>query len=476
MAAPPTAQRGAEPSGDGSYDGSVHRPSTHPPWAHRPSVDRARRVARVRVHGRAAAVVLLAIAALLGVGACTVGASPASSPAASSTSPLPAASSTPDPPAPSQAEVLELLERRAAALLAGERAPYVRTVADTSTASGARQLAAYSAARSLGVGRFEHGTVTVTPSPDGRSVRADAEVTYRLDGLDNTADRAARLAYELVPSATGWAVVDEEPVATAPAPPWVVMPTLRVVRTGHAVVAGTVPADRLDAHARVVDRALPALRRTWTGTPDQVLVLAPGTAAEADALLGRPPAPGGSPVAATTEGPTGPDGTASGDRVVLDPTAFARLTDAGRDVVLTHELAHVAVRSSVSGRPAPWLAEGYADHVGYARSDVPPERLLAPLLARARADGGQVELPGAGDLDPSGGDIEVPYLAAWQAVELLVERHGEDAVRRLVVAGSTQGSDEDVEAATDRALRETLRTSRAEVNRALQERLRALAG
>ena len=121
----------------------------------------------------------------------------------------------------------------------------------------------------------------------------------------------------------------------------------------------------------MVDRAVPALREQWTGAPARVLVLAPSTAAEADALLGRAPSSGAAPVAATTEGPTGAAGTATGDRVVLDPTAFGRLTASGRDVVLTHELAHVAVRSTVPGRPAAWLAEGYADHVGYARADVP---------------------------------------------------------------------------------------------------------
>ncbi len=74
---------------------------------------------------------------------------------------------------------------------------------------------------------------------------------------------------------------------------------------------------------------MPGLREQWDGTPTRVLVLAPATVAEADALLGRPSGSGAAPVAATTEGPTGADGTATGDRVVLDPTAFDRLTASG---------------------------------------------------------------------------------------------------------------------------------------------------
>ena len=178
---------------------------------------------------------------------------------------------------------------------------------------------------------------------------------------------------------------------------------------------------------------------------------------------------------ATTEGPTGPDGTATGDRVVLDPAAFGRLTPSGRDVVLTHELAHVAVRADVPGRPAMWLAEGYADHVGYQRADVATRRLVAPLVGAIRSGNGPRQLPRSADLGPSTGDLEVPYLAAWQAVELLSDEHGEAALRRLVAAGASTGSDADAEAATDRALSTVLGTSRDELTDAWLTRLGRLA-
>ncbi len=136
------------------------------------------------------------------------------------------------------------------------------------------------------------GAVTTTPDPDRRSVRAEVEVRYRVDHLD-TADRTTRVAYDLVRSGGGWAVAEEGPVGTAPAPPWLAMPGLRVVRTPHAVVAGTAPESRLEEHAAVVDRALPDLVTSWDGAPRTVLVLAPGTPTEAHTLLGRPAAGGG---------------------------------------------------------------------------------------------------------------------------------------------------------------------------------------
>ncbi|HSO66044.1 MAG TPA: hypothetical protein VLQ78_13175, partial [Ornithinibacter sp.] len=322
------------------------------------------------------------------------------------------------------------------------------------------------------------GDVTVDPptsaSTGSGTLRERAPLTYRLADLDR-GDRTTEVAVLLRGDGSGgWSVVSET-ADGAGAPPWVVMPDLTVRRGEHAVVAGTMPPARLDEHVRVVDRALPDLRRDWGRTPGRVLVLAPATAEEADALLGRVPAPGRAPVAATTEGPTDPDGRATGDRVVLDPAAHARLTTSGRDVVLTHELTHVAVRASVAGRQAGWLAEGYADHVGYARADVPDDRLLEPLLAEVRAGRGPSDLPRLTELDPGSGAIEVPYLAAWQAVELIAREHGDDVLARLVVAASTTGPEADAEAAADRALQRVLGTSRAELTRAWQQRLRDLA-
>ena len=384
--------------------------------------------------------------------------------------------------------IADVLRRRAGAVVGGDESAYAATVADRSSASGRRQLDSYAAARALRVSRLEVGepvvdvvatepgthaaptpqrtaVTTVEPSASPTSplrATAQVDVRYRVDDLDR-GDRVARLEYDLVRSGAGWQVEAERPVGAGATAPWVAMPTLRVRRGEHAVVAGTVPTARLAEHAAVVDRAVPPLREQWTGTPARVLVLAPATAPEADALLGRPAGSGAAPVAATTEGPTGSAGTATGDRVVLDPTAFGRLTPSGREVVLTHELAHVAVRSTVPGRPAAWLAEGYADHVGYARADVTTRRLVAPLVSAIRTGNGPGELPSASDLRPASGDIEVPYLAGWQAVELVAAEHGEAALRRLVSQGSSTGSDADAEAATDAALVSVLGTSRAEL-------------
>jgi len=436
--------------------------------------------------------VALSLAGATGLSGCTddVGApsgsasvTPSSSSASASASgDVSAAASTAD-----TAAVTEVLRRRAAAVVSGDRPAYAATVAEASSASGRRQLDSFAAARALRVSRVEVGEPVVGldttdldaatgPAATGKPQRARAEVDvrYRVDDLDR-GDRVARLGYDLVRSGSGWQVDAERPVGPGATAPWVAMPTLRVRRGEHAVVAGTAPTTRLAEHVAVVDRALPHLGEQWHGTPERVLVLAPATAAAADALLGRAPGSGAAPVAATTEGPTGSAGTATGDRVVLDPAAYGRLTASGREVVLTHELAHVAVRASVPGRSAGWLTEGYADHVGYSRADVPTSRLLAPLVTALRTGHGPRALPSEADLRPATGDLELPYLAAWQAVELIAHDHGEAALRRLVAAGASTGSDADAEAATDRAVEEVLGTTRAELTDAWLTRLGHLA-
>ena len=408
----------------------------------------------------------------------------------------------------SASEVSALLTRRAAALLAGDEQEFRATVADPRSSSGRRQLDGYDAARALRLARLEVENPTLTGD------LATVVVHYRLDGLD-TGDRETRLAYRVVRLGDGWAVVSEEPSGPGASAPWVAMPGLRVHRTKHAVVAGTVPQASLVEYAGIVDRARPEMHRHWPGTPNQVLVLAPATAEQADALLGRPRAaePGGvdgsdgatgsggvdgsggatgsggaadyggtagsagarSEVAATTEGPAGPDGRATGDRIVLDPDAYTRLSAVGRDVVLTHELAHVAVRSSVPGAPATWLAEGYADHVGYARAGLGDRVLLAPLITAVREGRAPTELPDTSSLQPTSGNLEVPYLAAWQAVDLIAQEHGEEALRELVRAAASTGTAADAEARTDAALETVLGSSREELTRAWRQRLETLA-
>ena len=82
-----------------------------------------------------------------------------------------------------------------------------------------------------------------------------------------------------------------------------------------------------------------------------------------------------------------PDGTVLGARIVLNPATLARLDAAGRRLLISHELTHIASRSVTSDQMPTWLIEGLADYVGNLGSGMPVSRTAAELAAEVRAGG-----------------------------------------------------------------------------------------
>jgi hypothetical protein len=364
-----------------------------------------------------------------------------------------------------------LLDRRQAAVLAGDTESFAATVAEPTSPAGGRQLAAYRSARDLHLSRLVHDEVPPVEDPAGGVV---VRLRYRVGGVDR-ADRAAHVRYRLARVGDRWRVTAEEPTPGEGAAPWLAMPGMQVERGERAVVAGTSESTALAETVATVDAVLPELADVWDGAPARVLVLLPRTEEQAAVLLGRVGEPVGD-VAATTEGPVDGAGLATGDRVVIDPSARARLRTVGREVVLAHELAHVAVRATVPGSAPAWLSEGYADHIGYGRTDLPTAELAAPLVQAVLDGRGPAELPSADDLDPATHDISVGYLAAWQAVETVIARRGEATLRALVRACSVTDGEAAAERTCDAAMPAVLGEDRDQLTAAWVQRMAALAG
>ncbi|MBN6057071.1 hypothetical protein JYK22_34425, partial [Nonomuraea sp. RK-328] len=150
--------------------------------------------------------------------------------------------------------------------------------------------------------------------------------------------------------------------------------------------------------------------------------------------------PASSAEAARLAGVTGVEGLAAladRGRVIVVPEAFGRLTDVGRDVVLTHELTHVA--AGTDGLP-PWLYEGFADYVAYRDAGLAVPVAAAELAAEVRAGRTPGRLPGAADFAPGSSRLAAVYQEAWLACRFVAEWRGEETLVRLYRDARTRGA------------------------------------
>ena len=180
-------------------------------------------------------------------------------------------------------------------------------------------------------------------------------------------------------------------------------------------------ADEADLAVRDVDEV-------WTGEwSREPVVMLPRNQEDMATLIGSDGA-GLAQIAAVTTG-SFESGLSRGDRVVINPAAWNTLGALGRRVVLTHEMTHVATRSS-SVQPVPiWLSEGFADYVAYRATPVPTVIVASDIFDDVRDGNAPEQLPDDADFDAARGDVAASYESAWLACRMIAERYGE---KRLV--------------------------------------------
>ncbi|MFE3556698.1 hypothetical protein ACFXKW_17795 [Streptomyces sp. NPDC059193] len=300
---------------------------------------------------------------------------------------------------------------------------------------------------------------------DGVRALVRAELRYRLTGYDPAAGGSAR-ELELREEAGTWRVAADRPAPGAPPQLWDQGP-VSVVRGAHALVLGGSgqSEDTLRGIAAEADRAVPAASaawpRPWAG---RVVVLVPGTLERMAELLGGT-ADAYRGMGAVTTGRVGA-GPAPADRVVVNPEGYAELGEAGRRIVLTHEVTHVATRAATTADTPLWLSEGFADWAAYRGGATTPEQ-GAPALARAVRRGEvPAGLPATEDF-AFGGDPQAlarAYEGAWLACRLIAGKWGEEALVDLYERAGRE--------ALPTALDETLGVDQAGLTKAWQEALR----
>ncbi|MEV0615956.1 hypothetical protein AB0I81_21760 [Nonomuraea sp. NPDC050404] len=185
------------------------------------------------------------------------------------------------------------------------------------------------------------------------------------------------------------------------------------------------------------------------GLLDELARRADGAGRRVSGVLGRPlrplvVVPESKREAARLAGVAGVDGLAAvadEGRVIVVPEYFAALNPTGRDVVLTHELTHVAAGTD---RLPVWLYEGFADYVGYRDSGLPVKTAAAELAAEVRAGRLPSALPGPEAFAADGRDpdrLARAYQAAWLACRFLADRFSEGTLVWLYREAQAAGVD-----------------------------------
>ncbi len=339
------------------------------------------------------------------------------------------------------------------------------TVDDPSSPYGLRQAALFDRLTLLPIAGYTQNGVAPAPAPARVAALgpeawvASVRMAYQLAGYDRAA-RGYQASYTLVRRPSGWKVADDTDGASE-TQPWD-LPDLAVASSPTSLVIGDLPIKQLQEYRATADAAAVRIATVWGSATPAVLV-APSTVERFASLSGRGAGGGTEQVAGLTNGPFLPGASTTSDRVYLNPQAFTRLTADGRRVVITHELTHVAVRASTT-RPVPiWLAEGFADYVGFSGVTIPPTTVAADLLGRVRAGAGPTALPTEADFDPAHGRISPSYNAAWLAVTRMAQRHGQAKVvefyRAVAGAPPVQPGTTDPEAPVRQAFRTVLGTT-----------------
>lgn len=198
----------------------------------------------------------------------------------------------------------------------------------------------------------------------------------------------------------------------------VAAPSPLASRTGRVQVRvdGTAPRARRESYLADALDAVAPVEQVWgkNAVPTRVHLTAPATAAEFTELTGS--------TSDAVPALTRPDG-----RVVIHPDLWGRASAPGRQVVLTHEVTHVALGQGGWPDVPRWVVEGSAEFTAYRRTELAPERIAPSVARRVRAGDGPTGPPSETQMAGPDG-----YSLAWTWCQYLVSRSGQAVFVRFV--------------------------------------------
>lgn len=299
-------------------------------------------------------------------------------------------------------------------------------------------------------------------APDG-SWTAAVDLTWAIDGFDEEPAHAEVLV-AFAPD-DGRVAITGLGGGDRISPLWL-RERLAVRRTPRALVmaAGEQAAREARVYLQRVRRAVPVVRRVLPQWRPSVVLEVPASSEALDDALDV--ADGTyADIAAVTAAADGSPRTSGPVRVFVNPEVTGRLRGAGAQVVISHELVHVATDATTVSLD-PWLLEGFADYVALRDIRLPLSTTAARARALVRRDGVPDHLPGVAEFDTSADNLEAAYELAWLACVEVAARVGERGLVRVY--------DEASDGATTRRALASVGLTPGEVLRGWQRRLREL--
>lgn len=279
-----------------------------------------------------------------------------------------------------------------------------------------------------------------SPLPAGRQNQlgpdawvATVTISYRLAGADTSSVRREQFV-TMVLRDRQWYIAgfQDHPADTQPVQDLWELGPVRVTRGERSLVLSDAAGPQ-EAVAAQADRGARLVDEVWgTGWPRTVVVVVPAAPEHMVRLLGRTDAAGLDQIAAVTTGEIGLTYTGIGaDRIIVNPSAFERLDATAAQMVMTHEITHVATRSGGGGEVPIWFSEGFADYVAFRSTGLSTWQRAGDVLNLARNGQVPARLPDRDAFDPARGDVAPAYSASYLAVQFMADTHGQDKVLTL---------------------------------------------
>jgi hypothetical protein len=367
------------------------------------------------------------------------------------------------------AELPRMLTRRARAVLGDDRAAFLATVDKRQTRFYKRQAKLFARMRTVPFSDLaykitdEHASTRLRRRYDADQViQAQVQARYRFKGQD-ASPVLARHSYTFVLTRSVWRIAgpgdagqrrrddteiwDHDPVRTAGS-----ARTLIVYHPGDKALAMRL--------LRVADRAYAQVAAAWIRHWERkAVILVPKDEQEAEELVGASDLSRVAAVASSSV-ESGASERVLGNRIVVNTDNVERYNDLNLQVLITHEMTHVATRTLGDGVPL-LLVEGLADWAALKPLGYPLAVTRPNLARRVRADRFDGRLPGDGEF--RGPDAAVAYDEGSAFCLWVADTYGAAKLRDLY--RQFKGSDPPSEAEFDRGFRRVLDQTRRQAER-----------